>query len=329
MAKITTLIPAYKKEYLHDVFTGLCRQSFKDFKVILSDDSPGQVISQMIVNRHWGSLTDQIDLTVIKGPGSERRNHEFLLDVWAGRSDFVHFHLDDDLILPEFYQSHMRAHQVKQGGVSVSQRWLSRDDGVPVLTSWIPKMIQDSEYHFIEVDRKALYDTAILNCQNWFGELNNMVLTADAAKSFPYSPVSDINYYGLLDLGAVLEASISSPITFIREYLSVFRHNSQQTTLQKNLPSSNCLAYLSWISYALVGWRDSVFDAESTIKSIKQMSYQMSRELKGVTVADSYFRILSEHSSSLSDFYNAYTKFWLELLSSRPDTAPLKNTQFK
>jgi hypothetical protein len=36
MSQITTLIPAYKKEFLGDVILGLRRQSFQDFKVIIS-----------------------------------------------------------------------------------------------------------------------------------------------------------------------------------------------------------------------------------------------------------------------------------------------------
>ena len=48
MATITTLIPAYKKEFLGEVFLGLRRQSFKDFRIVLSDDSPGDEISSLI-----------------------------------------------------------------------------------------------------------------------------------------------------------------------------------------------------------------------------------------------------------------------------------------
>ena len=45
MPTITTLIPAYKKEILGEILLGLARQTFRDFRVILSDDSPGDEIT--------------------------------------------------------------------------------------------------------------------------------------------------------------------------------------------------------------------------------------------------------------------------------------------
>ena len=41
MSLLTTLIPAYKKDYLAELFLGLRHQRFKDFRGILSDDTPG------------------------------------------------------------------------------------------------------------------------------------------------------------------------------------------------------------------------------------------------------------------------------------------------
>jgi len=67
MTTLTTLIPAYKKEYLAEVFLGLRRQSWRDFRVVLSDDSPGDEISGLIAGGHFGQLLDGLDLTVVRG----------------------------------------------------------------------------------------------------------------------------------------------------------------------------------------------------------------------------------------------------------------------
>ena len=56
MPTITTLIPAYKKEFLGETLLGLARQTFRDFRVIVSDDSPGDEITQLIQSGHYGDL---------------------------------------------------------------------------------------------------------------------------------------------------------------------------------------------------------------------------------------------------------------------------------
>jgi hypothetical protein len=42
--EITTLIPAYRDDYLNDLFHGLAEQTYKNFRVVISDDSPEQKI---------------------------------------------------------------------------------------------------------------------------------------------------------------------------------------------------------------------------------------------------------------------------------------------
>ncbi|MBI2731785.1 MAG: glycosyltransferase family 2 protein [Aquabacterium sp.] len=181
MTQITTLIPAYKKEYLGDLFLALRRQSFKDFKVIVSDDSPGGVITDMIRNRHWGNLTSELNITVVRGPQNARRNHEQLLDLWGGQTPLVHFNLDDDIIYPEFYRTHVAAHMAAPCCATVSQRWLSHDDGVPAWTLSLPDFVLESNGHVLQPTTEELFNSTVGTCQNWLGELSNMVLSAEGA----------------------------------------------------------------------------------------------------------------------------------------------------
>ena len=64
MSRITTLIPAYKPDYLGEMFLGLRRQSFRDFRVILSDDSPGGVITDMLRDGRFGPLAAELNLSI-------------------------------------------------------------------------------------------------------------------------------------------------------------------------------------------------------------------------------------------------------------------------
>ena len=323
MTQITTLIPAYKKEYLRDVFLGLRRQTFKDFKVIVSDDSPGQVITDMIRSRHWGNLTDELHLTVVRGPGNARRNHEQLLDLWSGQSPLVHFHLDDDIIYPEFYRTHVSVHAAAPCSASVSQRWLSHDDGAPAWTLPLPALVHECPGHVFQLSPEELFNSTVATCDNWLGELSNIVLSAEAAMRYPRSPVVDLNYYGLMDIGTLLQASVAEPVTFIREYLGVFRQNAQQTT-QSAATSTHGgrVGFLAWVTYALAAWRDGHISGEKAVQAIGIATRRIVHHFSESPEMAPYFALLERNAGSLDQFYDGYRQFWLALLASHPGTSP-------
>lgn len=322
MTQITTLIPAYKKEYLGPLFLALRRQSFKDFKVIVSDDSPGGVITDMIRNRHWGDLTAELNITVVRGPQNARRNHEQLLDLWAGQTPLVHFNLDDDLIYPEFYRTHVAAHMAAPCCASVSQRWLSHDDGVPAWTLPLPDFVHECNGHVLQPTTSELFDSTVGTCQNWLGELSNMVFSAEGAALYPRPPANDLSYYGLLDVGALLSASQHLPVTFIREYLGVFRQNAQQTTQQATSTHGGRVGFLAWVTYALAAWRDGLISPQTAISAIGVATQRIVHHFSQDPLMAGYFHLLDTKAGSLDELYMAYRDFWLSLLASAPGTAP-------
>lgn len=322
MTQITTLIPAYKKEYLGPLFLALRRQSFKDFKVIISDDSPGGVITDMIRNKHWGNLTAELNITVVRGPQNARRNHEQLLDLWAGQTPLVHFNLDDDLIYPEFYRTHVAAHMAAPCCASVSQRWLSHDDGVPAWTLPLPDFVHECNGHVLQPTTSELFDSTVGTCQNWLGELSNMVFSAEGAALYPRPPANDLSYYGLLDVGALLHASQHLPVTFIREYLGVFRQNDQQTTQQATTTHGGRVGFLAWVTYALAAWRDGLISPQTAISAIGVATQRIVHHFSQDPVMAGYFHLLDNKAGSLDELYLAYRDFWLSLLASAPGTAP-------
>lgn len=324
MTHITTLIPAYKKEYLAPLFLGLRRQSFKDFKVILSDDSPGGVITDMIRNGHFGKLTSELNLTVVPGPKNARRNHEQLLDLWGGQSPLVHMHLDDDLIFPDFYRTHVTAHAAAPCCASVSQRWLSHDDGVPAWSLPLPDLIHQCDGHVLQLTTEELYATTIGRCDNWLGELSNMVMSAEGAVMYPRPPVADISYYGLLDIGFLLTAAQQLPVTFIREPLGVFRQNDQQTTHGTHTHGGR-VGFLAWVAYALAGWRDGYLAPEHAVAGIGIATKRIVHHFSEDPNVAEYFHILDTQAGSLDSLYAAFKGYWLRLLASQPGTSPVPN----
>lgn len=321
MTQITTLIPAYKKEYLAPLFLALRRQSFKDFKVILSDDSPDGVITDMIRGGHFAQLTSELNLLVVQGPRNARRNHEQLLDLWGGQTPLVHFNLDDDIIFPDFYRQHVAAHAAAPCCASVSQRWLSHDDGVPAWSLPIPDLVNDCDGHVLQLSTQEVFGSTVANCENWLGELSNMVMSAEGAAYYPRPPVDDLSYYALLDIGFLLNASQHLPVTFIRESLSVFRQNEQQTTHNTHSHGGR-VGFLAWVAYALAGWRDGHLSPEQTISALGIATKRIVHHFSEDPIVAEYFQILDTQAQSLDSLYVAFRGFWLRLLASQPGTAP-------
>jgi len=141
MATLTTLIPAHKKEHLAETFAGLARQTFRDFKVILSDDSPGDERATPIQRGEYGRRTADLDLTVVRGPKNAHRNDQHLIDLWDGGSPHVHMQLDDDAIHPDFYRTHLAAHAGARLAVPVSRRWITQDDSRPAHGIDLPQCV--------------------------------------------------------------------------------------------------------------------------------------------------------------------------------------------
>lgn len=322
MSKITTLIPAYKNQFLGDVFLALRRQSFQDFHVILSDDSPDATITKMIENGHWGDLTNGLNLTVVRGPQNARRNFEHLFDLWNNQSPFLHINLDDDIIFPEFYSTHIAAHALNPCCATVSQRWLSIEDCTPAGILPLPDFVQRERNHIFQLPNSTLLESTIGPCQNWLGEFTNMVLSAEGAKFYPRPNKGEISYYGLQDIGFLLNASQSLPVTFIREYLSVFRQNAHQSTRRATFTHDGRIDYISWVTLALTAWRGNRINAVTATKSIGIATQRINHLFSEDDVFEEYFAILDYHSSTLEELYSAYQGFWLRLLQSDRGTAP-------
>jgi glycosyltransferase involved in cell wall biosynthesis len=322
MTAITTLIPAFKPEYLGETLLSLRRQSVRDFRVVVSDDSPGAVITDMIRDRRFGAATDGLELTVVRGPGNGRLNHLRLVDLWAGSTPFMHLLMDDDVLFPGFYRAHLQAHARAAFSVTVSARWLSQDDAAPAWSLPLPAVVEDSPLRVVPLDAAQVFPTVVPGCENWLGELSNMVWTADAAAHYPRPPVDGLNYYGLLDVGAVLEAVGRQPVGFIREHLGVFRQHGRQTTHNVG-GHGHKVCMLVWAAYALHAWAQQRIDARDTVRAIST-TVRRCLDLygEGDPVMDEFYALVQRRGGSLADLHTGFRAFWHTLLAAHPGTAP-------
>lgn len=249
---ITTLIPAYKPQFIGELLLGLANQTFKNFKVIVSDDSPNNEVTALIKSSNLAQIRNQIKLEVIEGPkNGSMANISNLISHWDCSTPLVHFMFDDDVIFPLFYQLHVLAHSNNAPAASVSLRWAANEDGSPHRALPIPDFLAKSNKTIEYLKSEALFKSTIPSTFNWLGEMSNVVLSADSVKKYEASTYSEIPYYGLSDIGTLLHASLDSPLAMINHHLGFFRESSFQNTNNKQSISLKC-AYIGWISIILM-----------------------------------------------------------------------------
>lgn len=326
MTELTTLIPAYKKEWLGELFHSLRAQTWRGFRVILSDDSPGAAITRHIREGHFDAALAGIDLTVVRGPGNARRNHEQLMRLWGGRTPLVHLLMDDDLLAPEFYRRHVEAHRAAAAageplGVSVSRRWLSAADGKPALDLPLPAFVTATPARDVRVAPQTLIDTTVAVCENWLGELSHMVFSAAGAAHYPLPPAQGLSAYALLDIGWVLETSRHLPVLYLNEHLGVFRQHPQQTTHALATPGGR-IAHLAWVTYALWCWKAGRLADRTAVQAIGIATQRCLRAYPDDPVLGEFFDLLQHQGTSLERLHDMYAAWWQRLLASHPGTRP-------
>lgn len=322
MTYITTLIPAYKKDFLGELFLGLCSQTFRDFRVVLSDDSPGAEITRLIRDGHYAALTGRLDLSVVRGPQNARLNHQRLLELWDRATPLVHFNLDDDIIYPDFYRAHVAAHADCALAVSVSRRWLSGSDGRPTMELPIPAAVEQRNERVLRLSAAELCTSILPGNANWLGELSNMVMSIEGARHYPTPPAQGLNYYGLLDLGMVLEAAGHAPVAYLPDHLSVFRQNPQQTTHNVHSHGGHIM-FLSWVAYALVAWQQGHLSPPQAAQAIDTATRRIVQQFGDTDpVMNEYLTLLEHHRTGLDGLHTKFGSFWRHLMASQSATDP-------
>jgi hypothetical protein len=247
---VTTLIPAFKPQFLPQLLKALKHQTYKPARVIVSDDSPDQVFVATLRGIQDSPLARELNLTVVKGPrqgGSINVRH--LLEVWGGQTELFHVLCDDDLIYPDFYRWHVAA----QGAgfpCTVSRRWSSDELGQPVSMLDEPVEVRGAAQSLISVSAAQLIPAIVANANNWLGEVSNVVMHRDLADLYRDMAFDGISYSGLDDIGTILRASVRKPIGLITHFLGIFRQHADQNSTNQNRRVIK-LGHAAWIALAI------------------------------------------------------------------------------
>ena len=320
MSTITTLIPAYKSQHLGELFLGLKTQSFRDFRVVLSDDSPGGAITDLIRRGAYDALIDTLDLLVVPGPRQGSfRNVRHLLSHWGTTSPPVHLHMDDDVIYPDFYRLHAMTHASVPVGASVSQRWLTSAEGRPVAQLPLPDFIEQQAQRVVTIGRPLLYASTIAVCQNWLGECSNAVLSQAAARRLQTGHIGGLSYFGLGDIGVLLDVAQEAPIAFVHDHLSGFRSHPAQATAHVASHALRC-GHLAWVALALAT-HDVGLLPESQARQAIGTATRRCRQVYGSDPAFSeYFDLVAQCGEVPARLSAPFRALWTRWIESEPES---------
>jgi hypothetical protein len=321
MTAIVTLIPAYKPEYLEDLFTGLNSQSFKDFRIVLSDDSPDGEVTRRIRAGMYENLIKNLNLLVLSGPRKgANKNIQYLIKGWGNEASLIHIHLDDDVIYPDFYRAHVAANPSRAFSASVSLRWITAPDGRPSQRLSLPAFLETDNSRLVTVSSKNLFDSTIPHCVNWLGELSNIVLDARSAHRYLDTRIADISYYGLEDVGLLLDISRESPLVVIRDHLGGFRSNPYQTSVQLKSHAIKC-GHLAWGALAIAALTEGRLKPQAVVKSLRIVLERSSRLYADDKQMEPFLQLLTNKVDDLDSLGSEFQFLWHQFLDSNPHSS--------
>jgi len=304
---ITTLIPAYKPTFIDELLHSLATQTYKQFKVIVSDDSPDGIVTQVIQSKQLSQLTQQLNVTVIRGPQQGGYSNIFnLVRNYANSSDYFHILLDDDVIYPTFYETHVREHQKSNALVSVSARWNVNKQGQPFALTMDYATSKAFEQDFSAAN---IAHHLVSKGTNKLGEYSHAVYRSEAAKLILDPSIHGISYFGIDDMGSFIHACIKQAGIWIPAPLGFFRVHGEQNTQNTQNDSIKCSHY-AWIALGIASYEQAwisetqLWGLITKIKSKVQMRFSQDR--LGITMLN----LFNSHTHYSSNFKDAFLALW-------------------
>lgn len=319
--QLFVLIPAYKHSFMIPVLMGLRSQTYNNFKVVISDDSPEDEITRILKTDDFSNTLDKLDIEIIQGPKQgPMSNIIHLIKHIKGQSGFAHFLLDDDLIYPSFYEEHMKAHSFSDVGASINYRWFINEAGQPLARTHVPDFVKNNPNQLQALSSQELFESTVPTCDNWLGEFSNAVFAIEQLSKFEKSSLIDLPYYGLGDIGFYLDISLSANVILVKNYLSGFRAHTQQNSF--NITSKTFKAgLLSWVSIALDSYELGNVSIDQLNQNRNYTYLTLSRSYSEEPDMKEFIALLANTvtSSNTHGFKKQFSELWNNFLSTCND----------
>lgn len=316
---IAVLIPAYRPDFFKQTLIGLQHQTFKEFEIYISDDSPNEIVSETVIDWQESGLFPDLNVNTLVGPKNALLNHFKLDSLYSSEYEFVHFLMDDDYIYPTFYEQHLAAHRSGNFSLSVTQRWLSDENNTPIGRMPDIGFLTDSVPHFSSIDAQSLAALTLPICYNWLGELSNMLFQPAGKPLFDSPPrdANDFNYFGLFDIGTCLRLAERSPLVFISSFHSNFRQHSGQTTHYHGCWGSR-FTRLSWASFALTAHSKGLLNDGHLLENLSQVRKLLIAEIPHDRELIEPLQIIDNSHATLDDKVTELRHYLFKYFYSNP-----------
>lgn len=312
---ITTLIPAFKPQYLKQLLIGLEAQTVKPARVVISDDSPNQAFREALLDGPFKQIAQKLNIETLEGPRQGvAANGRQLMRAWNAETPLLHILMDDDVIYPDFYERHLAVHATGQFDCSVSRRWTAHESGQPVGSLPMPAEVKQHGDRLLALEPDYLFATAVPSRNNWLGEHSNSIFSLKAIEACGAGEIAGISFSGLEDIGMFLAASLVTPVCFINEPLGFFRMNATQTSQQPNSRSFK-LGVLAWAALALAGLKREMLRPEHAIQCFSGVLQQLEARYSNAPDMQVFIVLVRELSSGNSAAADAFVQTWHDFIA--------------
>jgi len=310
---ITTLIPAYKPTFIDELLFSLASQTYKQFKVIVSDDSPDGIIKQLVQSKQLSHLTQHLNIQVIEGPKQGGYSNIFnLVRNHANSSDYFHIMLDDDVIYPTFYETHMREHAQSNALVSLSARWSANKHGQPFAQTMDCETSKAFEQDFSAAN---IANQLVSIGTNKLGEYSHAIYKSDAANLILNPSIDGIRYFGVDDLGSFIHASMQQKGIWIPQPLGFFRIHGEQNTQNTQNDTIKCSHY-AWIALAIASLERNWINQTQVWAVITKIKNKVQMRFSQDPLGQQMLTILNAHNSYNSNFKQEFLAVWNNYLKA-------------
>lgn len=304
---ITTLIPAYKTTYIDELLHCLATQTYKQFKVIVSDDSPDGIVNQVIQSKQLSHLIQQLNITVIRGPMQGGYTNTFnLVRNFANNGAYFHIMLDDDVIYPTFYETHIREHQKSNALVSVSARWNANKQGQPFALTMDNSTSQAFEQDFSAAN---IANQLVSKGTNKLGEYSHAVYKREAASIILNPSINGISYFGIDDIGSFIHASIQHAGIWIPCTLGFFRVHGEQNTQNTQNDTIKCSHY-AWIALGIACYEQAWISETQLWALITKIKGKVQMRFSQDALGIKMLNLFNSHTNYSTNFKDEFLVLW-------------------
>ena len=221
MPLVSVLIPAFRPQYLDLAIASALAQSFRDFELLISDDSSDAAVA--LVACKW----EDPRIRYVRNPRRQQpgANRDYLLSQAQGR--YVKFLFDDDLLMPNSIETLVAVAQESRSQLVFHGRHQIDERGC-VLSS--PQSIPPGQWRTFE--RREFFERLVGKMENFVGEPTCVLFEADAYRhlkapftvaGYPMRFLTDVSLYiNFVDQG--------HRVTGVGIMGAAFRHHAEQTS---------------------------------------------------------------------------------------------------